>query len=105
MAKCKDCKNLEMAITSDNEYICNWCEKIHDDPDEERERECEYYEVMTNADRIRNMTDEELAEFLEKTVRDMGDNMFKCENQSLEKCMDCKECYLAWLKSEVRCDE
>ena len=62
------------------------------------------YRPLINADRIRSMSDEELAEFLEKTVRDIGDNMFKCENQSLEKCMDCKECYLKWLKSEVGCE-
>lgn len=90
MAKCKNCKNLYMAITSDNEYICNWCEKIKDNPHEEIERECEYYESLTNADRIRSMTDEELAEFLSDYAYDSSEP-------------NADEVY-SWLKSEVGCE-
>lgn len=37
--KCKNCKNL----------IDHWCEKVIDSPDEEMDRECKHYEVMSNA--------------------------------------------------------
>lgn len=60
--------------------------------------------VQTNADRIRSMTDEELAEFLAKTVWRMGENIFSCKNSSFyPECLDgmCEKCpcYLDWLKS------
>lgn len=49
---------------------------------------------MTNADRIRSMTDEELASKImcpyEREYRDCKD--------------DCYECCLKWLKSEVGCE-
>jgi hypothetical protein len=62
MVKCNNCKNLE---TKDNGFDAySWCEKINDCPHEDIERDCEDYIPMTNADRIRCMTDEELADFL-----------------------------------------
>ena len=45
-------------------YRNEWCEKIVDSPDPEKARDCNYFREMTNAGRIRSMTDEELAEFL-----------------------------------------
>jgi len=50
------------------------------------------------------MTDEELVEFLAKTVWRMGENIFSCKNSSLyPECLDgmCEKCpcYLDWLKS------
>ena len=45
-------------------YRNEWCEKIVDSPDPEEARDCNYFREMTNADRVRSMTDEELAEFL-----------------------------------------
>ena len=51
--------------------------------------------VQTNADRIRSMTDEELVEFLAKTVWRMGENIFSCKNSSLyPECLDgmCEKC-------------
>lgn len=66
MAKCKNCKNIVCAVNilSDGENEFEWCPIKDDCPDIEAERECDHYEVMCNADRIRNMTDEELTEFL-----------------------------------------
>ncbi|MFR3159994.1 MAG: hypothetical protein ACLTOK_17330 [Anaerobutyricum soehngenii] len=62
MVKCNNCKNLE---TKDNGFDAySWCEKINDCPHEDIERDCEHYVPMINADRIRSMTDEELADFL-----------------------------------------
>lgn len=57
---------------------------------------------MTNADRIRSMTDEELAEFLCEF-----DSCHLCEcNDSICYLKDCKEVKIteAWLKSEVGCE-
>ena len=45
-------------------YRNEWCEKIVDSPDPEKARDCAYFREMTNADKIRSMSDEELAEFL-----------------------------------------
>ena len=45
-------------------YRNEWCEKIVDSPDPEEARDCNYFREMTNADRIRSMTDEELAKLL-----------------------------------------
>lgn len=107
MAKCKNCINFDRAITSDNEYICNWCEKIKDNPHEEIERECDHYVTMTNADRIRSMTDEELAEFLD-------DIAYCCKGRENETyCSNCRFYFLGecncvsigeWLKAEVGCE-
>ena len=62
MAKCNNCKNLETKDNGFNSYL--WCEKINDCPQEDIERNCDFYSPMTNADRIRSMTDEELADFI-----------------------------------------
>ena len=45
-------------------YRNEWCEKIVDSPDPEEARDCNYFRDMTNADRIRAMSDEELAKLL-----------------------------------------
>nr|DAF43174.1 MAG TPA: hypothetical protein [Siphoviridae sp. ctLeh52] len=62
MVKCNNCKNLETKDNGFDSYL--WCEKINDCPHEEIERGCKDYAPMTNADRIRNMTDEELLDFI-----------------------------------------
>lgn len=51
---CKKCKNL----------VNDWCEKVIDSPDPDMQRDCQYFCEKTNADLIRAMNDEELAEFL-----------------------------------------
>lgn len=48
---CKNCNNLKH----------DWCDKRIDSPDPNMERDCPYFWERTNADRIRAMTDEELA--------------------------------------------
>lgn len=59
-------------------------------------------ELQTNADKIRNMSDEELAEFLRQTVWEEGANLFECAEYSCGyPCEVCKE-YLKWLQSEAK---
>lgn len=57
MPKDVTCKNC-------NNYRRDWCEKVVDSPNPSMPRTCQYFRVRTNADRIRAMSDEELAEFL-----------------------------------------
>ena len=42
----------------------DWCKIKRDSPDPELVRTCPYYHEATNADRIRAMSDEELASYL-----------------------------------------
>ena len=56
---------------------------------------------MTNADKIRAMSDEELAEFLRQTVWENGNNLFDCYDYTCNHpCTECKG-YLKWLQSEA----
>lgn len=50
--------------------------------------------TMTNADRIRSMTDEELAEYLDGVCHDLWQMFVR----------DPKKMWLEWLKEEVRND-
>lgn len=53
--------------------------------------------ALTNADRIRSMTDEELAEWLAKYERNTV-----CPNFGAHDCQEsCEQCWLDWLKQEV----
>lgn len=97
MAKCKNCKHLEYKDDGRERYA--WCPFIGDNPDLEFERWCGAFKKMTNADRIRNMTDEELANWLIETISQGGDNLFGCDHSL--GCVDCKQCHLTWLQKEV----
>ena len=54
---CKKCNNL----------VNDWCEKVIDGPDPDMQRDCQHFREKTNADRIRALSDEELADFLAYT--------------------------------------
>ena len=60
----------------------------------------DHAKTMTNADRIRAMSDEELAEFLDSTEI--------CDGHPLENCalanIPCKECILKWLQQPAEGD-
>ena len=47
-----------------NKLVNDWCEKVIDSPDPDMQRDCQYFCEKTNADRIRSMSDEELAMYL-----------------------------------------
>lgn len=108
--KCKNCNNLYNLTDITGENIVNWCSKKFDNPDPEVDRKCDKYEGMTNADRIRNMTDEELAEHILSTLAYETYIKF-CKNR--EECCEisdmdndipeewCKQCLLEWLHKEV----
>lgn len=68
--------------------ICNSCMKYH------------LYKPMSNADKIRSMTDEELANFLDSVFNNIFDGYeFPC-NDCSER-INCDVCFEEWLKSEV----
>lgn len=93
MVKCNNCKNLE---TKDNGFDAySWCEKINDCPHEDIERDCEDYIPMTNADRIRSMTDEELAMAILCVLRNLLKSDKVCDFSH-----DCKDCTLSCLQKE-----
>ena len=94
MAKCKNCKHLGYLSDGDQVGERGWCENITDSPDLDIERDCEHYEHMTNADRIRNMTDEELAMAI------MCPAEFTGSDKVCDFSHDCKDCTLAWLQKE-----
>lgn len=58
-------------------------------------------EPHTNADRIRSMTDEELAEFLEK-VGGCGPSFDEKYCNNVNGCPEGINCWLDWLKQEVK---
>ena len=81
-------------------YRNEWCEKIVDSPDPEEARDCNYFREMTNADRIRAMSDEELAGFLMKLMHNniqcFGEGMFPYHPCTQEQ--NCKQCGIDWLQ-------
>lgn len=81
--KCATCKQ---SCKADGWVVCANC--IHDSSRKDR------YEPLTNGDRIRNMTDEELAKFL-------STGTFICEGLKdiCENMPGCEECRLTWLKA------
>ena len=72
---CKNCNNL----------INNLCEKKIDGPYPDMIRDCQYFWQRTNADRIRAMSDEELAKVLNAFTA-----YFDECNRSVE--VSCKDC-------------
>lgn len=96
MAKCKNCKHLRI--------MYEWCAYINDNPYEDVERNCENYVPQTNADRIRSMTDEELAEYLPIVSNFICHPTEECiRNSIINHCGECEkteECAMKWLKAE-----
>ena len=86
--KCCNCKNLGKLKDEDGAPY-NWCEKVCDCPSTTMERNCKHYAVASNADRIRSMTDEELAHILKLTAKGgiIGQRS--------------EEAWLDWLRQEV----
>lgn len=89
MPKCKNCNNLYNLSNKDDVIVGKWCPKINDSPHLDMERNCEHYKAMTNADRIRSMTDEELAKWFDTVTKDiLGGSTWD------------KKGWLKWLRAE-----
>lgn len=97
MVKCKNCKNFFRSFVDVKPFY--WCEKIADSPHGEMERECSYYKPKTNAERIRSMTDEELALAI-MCPAEYDSNFNKREKCNGEMNKNCYGCSLKWLRAE-----
>ena len=91
MARCSNCLNLQTSNF-------HWCECINDSPDINIERNCRYYKAMTNADYIRRLKNEDLAEIL---FCPGVNNLIhlECERETNNDA-SCYECLLNWLKQK-----
>ena len=87
--KCKNCKNL----------VNDWCDVKCDSPDTELVRNCTGFEQMTNGDRIRAMSDEELAKFLDDC------NSHGCVCPARDCRATCYECIVDLLKQPAEVDD
>ena len=59
---------------------------------------------MTNADRVRSMLDEELAEWIFDRVKCQNCHMLPCVKHGEDGKGNCKELWLAWLREEATDD-
>ena len=101
MAKCKNCKHLKIDSSIEKKI----CFLVGDIGNPDEEISCCCFRQATNADRIRSMTDEELAELLDEANCII--ECSKCDEPTSEwgSCIgDCKKPLLRWLKSEVGCE-
>ena len=92
MSEYQGCDNCRYTNRTKDEFPCFDC--THNAIDR--------WKPMTNADRIRNMTDEELAEFLvytQSTIKNCMIGIEECKHENTDK--DCKDCFLEWLQAEV----
>lgn len=101
MVKCKNCKHLGYLFDGDQVGERVWCENIADSPDLDIERDCDHYSPMTNADRIRSMTDEELAEMLSTVSQHCVVYLSGRINCGHSNCdTSCKNNIKKWLRAE-----
>ena len=86
---------------SEIDHLCKTCIRIRQgycDGAEPEDRECQFYKRMTNADRIRAMSDEELSFFLSCIVHEW----FAGTAEICGKWNVFIENWLDWLKQEVQ---
>lgn len=88
--QCKRCANLKD----------HWCNLVKDSPDEDMVRACHHYRTLTHADRVRAMSDEELAELLNPTA-----SCTDCPVENRKPCgtdgRSCRDRVLDWLRQEA----
>ena len=94
--KCRNCRNLVKRIDGDG-TLYDFCGMVIDSPDTDRERNCKYYVAATNADRIRAMSDEELAMW----INDVTTNALSVLALGSNKQTKTLFYWLEWLKQEA----
>ena len=83
--KCRNCKHPRWAEEYPGRPFFGWCDEINDSPDMDIERECRCFAPASNADVIRRMSDEELAEFLAEEQYRIANVVFQACGIGLEK--------------------
>lgn len=97
MIMCINCKHLRRD---------GWCERIADSPYEHDDRQCDFFQTATNADRIRRMTDEELAvwmhnsDFYDGEDDELYMSIYNLDSEKSEDVYDSYGDLLDWLKEE-----
>ena len=76
-----------------NKLVNGWCEKVIDSPDPDMQRDCQHFREKTNADHIRSMSDEEMAETFIKGDCIGCPILYECDPYG-----DCKPQILNWLQ-------
>ncbi len=89
----KDCINCKHKYCWEYAEPCNSCTDI------DNTGKPTNWEAQTRADRVRGMTDEDLAEFLEK-VGGCGPSFDKEYCNNVNGCPEGINCWLDWLKQE-----
>lgn len=99
MLRCEKCQHEDVSA---KKYPCSKCDSVTNDLFEPKKQ--------TNADRIRSMSDEELAELL-YSIQNLEDKVKFCKNKiECDNILDsgkeipdnmCKQCLVDWLQSEV----
>lgn len=100
----RNCRNCAYDERDAYEYPCNKCESAYDCPPSKWEPADK---PQTNADHIRGMTDEELAELLSGMCQANADGESNCDECSLRAC--CPGCgfedeWLDWLQQPYKED-
>ena len=83
--KCRNCKHLGWGEEYPGKSFFGWCERVNDSPDMDIERECRCFAPANNADVIRRMSNEELAEFLAEEQYRIASVVFQLCGIGLEK--------------------
>lgn len=97
---CKNCKYDKFAVDEMDGAQFHWCDRYLDNYEQDKAESCLAYKPKSNADKIRNMKDEELADFL---LYDEGDFCGLCEYYGTT-CdgYGCREAMIKWLKQTVK---
>lgn len=83
---------------------CSNCKKYHDCKNGSGLTwPCNAYspKIITNADKIRALSDEELAEFLDETQRQECESLHVLKNDGSLRFESCKNGWLFWLKQPL----
>ena len=101
--KCNICRNL-CKRRDDDGTLYDWCGMVIDCPDSDIERDCKYYQAATNGDKIRAMSEDELAMWAAHIAMCTW-----CPAKNINTASPCKgfysECkanWIAWLKQEAQ---
>lgn len=87
--KCRNCKHNTLHEEDGEQY--SWCEIDHDNYDIDEPMECISFKTATNAQKIRAMSDEELAKWIARQTTEGGRNVKESERLF----------WLDWLKSSA----
>lgn len=88
-----------------NGSINSTCNCQHNSNSRENEPCCRCDSKQTNADRIRNMSDEELVELITRLNKECLAGIGECDCSTYKTCRNCNVEVKKWLQSEVKVEE